>query len=141
MAVGVLLTTMMCGCGADTGGDRPAAQPSDVTRSTLPPVSSPLSSSTEPVDPGVATVTGRITDRAGRAVPGAMVQPDPGPGNPAPEREAFASSDERGRFGLGLSPGLWILTISADGFLARTVKVEVTEPPPPPVQVRLKRAR
>lgn len=69
-------------------------------------------------------VFGRITD-AGNPVPGAMVQPAPGPGNPAPEREVFGVSAADGTYGLGLTPGAWDITIYADGYdpVVRTVNV------------------
>jgi hypothetical protein len=54
-----------------------------------------------------------------------MVQPTPGPGSPAPEREVFATTAADGSYGIALVPGAWDLTISANGHASAILHVIV----------------
>lgn len=96
----------------------------------LPPVA-PATDPYETVPAPDTGVYGWITD-GGRSVPGAMVQPAPGPGHTAPEREVFATSAPDGSYAVGLTPGAWVITISADGY--RPVELDVTVPAQAAVQ-------
>jgi hypothetical protein len=132
------------GCGNDAApaSGQPDSGAAGTSRSTVAPV--------QPADPATSPdasaprpergVFGRIT-AAGRPVVRAMVQPAPGPGNAAPEREVFALSTADGSYGIGLSPGAWDITISADGY--QPVVLHVTVPSHGTVQanVRLDRTR
>lgn len=69
-------------------------------------------------------IVGFVT-AADQPVVGAMVQPAPGPGNPAPEREVFAQSAADGSYALGLLPGEWEITISADGYHPQVRRVVI----------------
>jgi len=105
-------------------------QPTPVTSTgTVSPEPVPSASTSPPLTTPVVTepgIEGRVT-ADGSPVPGAMIQPAPGPGNPAPEREVFALSAADGTFALGLTPGLWEITISADAYQPQVLEVTVPD--------------
>jgi hypothetical protein len=129
-AAALLSLTSACGTDNPTSGEPVDADdggPSGgVSSSTLDP---------EPTDGGAATAAAGVEPPQegvygvvtydGRPVGGAMIQPDPGPENTAPERDSFATSAANGSYGLGLTPGAWDITISADGFDPVTLHVTV----------------
>lgn len=124
--VAVILATLMvsAGCGDSNG----ASSSPDVQNSTISPTTAPPATQTNSSAPHPAHgVVGTITSADGQPVSGAMVQPAPGPGNDAPEREVFARSAADGTYGIDLSPGDWELTISADGYQPAVVHVTVPE--------------
>lgn len=136
-------------CGTDQGGPRAT---DDGTPSAAGSPGEVSSGVTEPQQPGDASgdapasgrpdqgVFGHVTDGR-RPVIGAMIQPAPGPGNDAPERESFATSAEDGAYGLGLTPGVWEITISADGYQPATQQVTVPDSGVVRVDVRLEPAQ
>ena len=133
MVAALAAMALATGCGTNEAtSEQPADgrsghdSPHPVSSSTIDPQqpSEPTgagSASAQPPDQGVF---GRITHR-GSPLAGAMIQPDPGPGNTAPLRDSFASSAADGSYGVGLSPGKWAITISAGGFEPVTVHVTV----------------
>lgn len=131
-----VLSAALGGCAA--GDDPQSPAPEDpVVVSDSAPVSSAVITPVPPPPAPATTVTGtapqpgrgvygRIT-ATGAPVAGAMLQPAPGAGNPAPEREVFAVSAVDGSYGLGLSPGRWDITVYADGYAAALLHVTVPE--------------
>jgi hypothetical protein len=116
---------LLSACGDDTGqsaADRSIASAGTVGPSTA--TNRATASGHAPVpDQGVF---GLITVAGGkRGISGAMIQPVPGPGNQAPEREVFATTAADGSYGVALSPGNWTLTISADGYQPGYVRLVV----------------
>jgi len=128
--VAVLVLTIGCGKGdgveTRSGGDQQAPDVSSTVTPLLPSAASPTSvpASVERPSQGVY---GRVADASGRPIASAMVQPAPGPGNPAPEREVFATTAADGSYGIALLPGAWDLAISANGHASTTLHVTVPE--------------
>lgn len=129
LAIGAVLTLGGCASeplgSADPVGDTASVS---VSVSTITPMlpedaTTAAEGTGTPVEDGVF---GRIT-AAGMPVAGAMVQPAPGPGNPAPDREVFAVSAADGSYGIGLAPGVWDITIAADGYQPVVLQVSVPD--------------
>lgn len=142
MWVGLVALVTVVGCG-ERGAEtmtEPGSSPEG--RSTIapdPPPSGPAQQASSAPRPDQG-VFGSINGADGQPVQGAMVQPSPGPGNSAAEREVFATSAADGSYGIGLTPGVWDLTISADGYQPVVLQVTVPEGGTAEADVRLDRA-
>jgi hypothetical protein len=75
----------------------------------------------------LARATGRVADRDGTPVPGAILDVEALQGQPNPAIESIRRTDEAGVYVLELAPGRWMLTIAAEGF--RLERVELDLPP------------
>ena len=88
---------------------QPAGQPSNPAVSTLP--------AAPPTAEQIGSITGTVLDAQDELVPGAAVTLDGA--TPNDHRETFASDEGSFRF-VGLKPGSYRLTISANGFVTWT---------------------
>lgn len=132
LAVLAGFTALSLGAGcASAGGSEPVSasgpDSASVSQSTITPIPSvgPPTTTDGTVPKPELGVFGHITDADG-PVAGAMLQPAPGPGNAAPEREVFAVSAGDGSYAIGLSPGPWDITVLAAGH--EPVVLQVTIP-------------
>jgi tetratricopeptide (TPR) repeat protein len=85
----------------------------------------------------VVRVSGTVKDESGKPVGGATVTAS----NPDQAPNTFtASTDARGRFGIGLRQGAWMFVVAAPGFqTVRTSGDVETQRPNPPLNIKLVR--